>query len=143
MIEIIESEIDSAALLAAVNDPDAGANLLFVGTTRRVTGQRETSQLNYDCYREMAAKKLAEIRAQAMERWPLKAVHIVHRVGDVPVGAASLAVAVSSPHRAEAFQAAQWIIDTLKEIVPIWKQEVYSDGKKVWVHPGASPSSSQ
>ncbi len=141
MIEITKQEINATKLLEAIGDPDAGANVLFLGTTRRMTGDVETTELNYDCYTEMAEKKLHELETQARQRWPLKSMIIVHRVGNVPVGQASVAVAVSSPHRAEAFDSARWIIDTLKQVVPIWKQEILSDGRATWVHPGTEMQS--
>ncbi len=136
MIEIVEHQIDTNRLLTSVAHPDAGANLLFVGTTRRFTGELETTQLNYDCYRAMAQTKLQEISAEAQNRWQLTACNIVHRIGNVPVGEASLAVAISSAHRNEAFEAGKWVIETLKQVVPIWKQEVFKDGRTSWVHPG-------
>ena len=135
MIEIVEHPIDAQALLAAVQQDRAGAAVLFLGTTRQFTDGRETVRLDYECYQEMALKKLSELREQAMEKWPLEACGIVHRVGTVPVGEASVAIAVATPHRTEAFDAAKWIIDTLKQVVPIWKRENFSDGSKEWVHP--------
>jgi molybdopterin synthase catalytic subunit len=84
----------------------------------------------------MAQKKLAELEAEARQRWPLTGCAIVHRVGHVDLGAASVAIAVSSPHRQAAFAAGQWLIDTLKKVVPIWKKENWADGTSQWVHPG-------
>lgn len=136
MIEITEQPIDTAQVLAEMGSPRTGAVLLFLGTARRLTGEKETIQLNYDCYRSMALKKLGELCQEARGRWPLEQCRVVHRIGLVPAGEPSLAVAVSSPHRAEAFQAAGWLIDTIKQVVPIWKQEVWSDGSTTWVHPG-------
>ncbi len=135
MIKIVEHEIDTNQLLNSVSNPDAGANLLFVGTTRRFTGESETTQLNYDCYRAMAEKKLQELTSEAETRWQLTGCNIVHRIGNVSVGEASLAVAISSTHRDEAFEAGRWIIEKLKQVVPIWKQEVFNDGRTTWVHP--------
>jgi molybdopterin synthase catalytic subunit len=123
-------------LLSAVRSAAAGAIVLFVGTTREFTGERQTAALEYDCYEQMAEKKLAELEAQARERWPLVECAIVHRLGHVPLAETSVAIAVSSPHRQAAFEAGKWLIDTLKEVVPIWKQEQYADGTKEWVHPG-------
>ncbi len=84
----------------------------------------------------MAERKLAELESQARERWPLVECVIVHRLGQVPLAETSVAIAVSSPHRLAAFEAGQWLIDTLKQVVPIWKQEQYADGSTEWVHPG-------
>jgi molybdopterin synthase catalytic subunit len=136
MIDIINHKIDTEGVLAQVASPLAGAVVLFLGTTRELTGTRRTESLDYECYPEMARAKLAELEAQARERWPLVAVAIVHRVGHLEIGEASVAVAVSSAHRQAAFEAGRWLIDTLKEVVPIWKRENWSDGESQWVHPG-------
>jgi molybdopterin synthase catalytic subunit len=88
----------------------------------------------------MAEKKLAELEAEARRRWPLVGCLIVHRLGHLELGEASIAIAVSSPHRADAFAAGQWLIDTIKEVVPIWKRENWADGSSEWVHPGLKPN---
>jgi molybdopterin synthase catalytic subunit len=136
MIELTRNPIDPSAVLARVASHDAGAVVLFLGTTREFTRGRRTESLDYECYPEMAEKKLAELEAEALRRWPLVAVAIVHRLGHLALGEASVAIAVSSPHRQAAFEAGQWLIDTLKQEVPIWKQENWADGSKEWVHPG-------
>ncbi len=137
MIELTDGPIDTQSLLAQVTSPDAGAVVLFVGTTRQFTRGRETQRLIYDGYRAMALRQLHRIADQARVDWPLTDVAIAHRLGTVPLAEASVAVAVASPHRADAFAAAQWIMDTLKADVPIWKQEHWADGTTQWVHPGA------
>ncbi len=124
-------------MLAQVESPAAGAVLLFIGNTRAQTGGRATASLTYEAYAEMALAKLAELEATARQRWPLIEVAIEHRLGPVTVGEASVAIAVSSAHRAAAFAAGQWLIDTLKEVVPIWKCEHWADGQDEWVHPGS------
>lgn len=139
MIEIIQREIDTSALLAHVQSPLAGAVVLFMGTTREITGERETASLDYECYPEMAEQKLAELEQQAHAKWELISTAIVHRVGHVAIGEASVVVAVSSAHRVAAFEAGKWLIDTLKESVPIWKKENWKDGTCEWVHPGLEP----
>ena len=108
---------------------------MFLGTVRERTGQRQTESLDYECYREMAEKELAELEARATETWPLVECTIVHRLGHLEVGEASVAIAASSPHRRDAFQAAEWLIDQIKQSVPIWKKENYVDGTGKWVHP--------
>lgn len=141
MIQLTENAIDHQVALTAVANPNAGANLLFLGTTRQWTGDIETMELNYECYREMAEKELQKLCDEAKRRWDLLGVCVIHRLGVVPVGQASLAVAVSSAHRSPSFQAGEWLIETLKQVVPIWKQEVASSGQKEWVHPeqGGTP----
>lgn len=135
MVELTEKVIDVAKLLADVSSTQAGAVVLFLGTTREFTDGKQTLTLDYEAYGKMAEKKLAELEATARERWELVEVGVIHRLGNVPLGEASVAIAVSSPHRANAFEAGRWLIDTLKVDVPIWKQEHWSDGTTEWVHP--------
>lgn len=122
-------------MLQFVQRHEAGACNLFLGTTRQFTAGKETIRLEYECYRPMAEKKLHQLRHQAMERWGLVECAIVHRVGLVPVGEGSVAIAVSSLHRADSLAASEWLIDTLKQEVPIWKKENFSDGSQEWIHP--------
>jgi molybdopterin synthase catalytic subunit len=136
MIDLVTTAIDSSAVLEHVSSPEAGAVVLFLGTTRQFTAGRETESLDYECYADMARAKLAELEAEARRRWPIVECAIVHRVGHLEIGEASVAVAVSTAHRQAAFEAGQWLIDTLKQVVPIWKQENWSDGTTQWVHPG-------
>jgi molybdopterin synthase catalytic subunit len=140
MVELTPKPIDSARLLAAVGSPQAGAVVLFLGTVREFTGERQTAALNYECYPEMALRTMHDLEDQARARWPLAACAIVHRLGRLDLGDASVAVAVSSAHRQAAFEAGRWLIDELKRVVPIWKQEHWVDGTSEWVHPGLSNS---
>jgi molybdopterin synthase catalytic subunit len=135
MIELTNDPIDTATLLARVQTPAAGAVVLFLGTTREMTGGRRTQSLDYECYPEMANRKLSELETEARRRWPIVECQIVHRLGHLALGEASVAVAVSTPHRAESFEAGRWLIDTIKQEVPIWKRENWSDGTTDWVHP--------
>ena len=135
MTELTGHPIDVAAVIDGARCPAAGAVVLFLGTVREATGQRRTSSLEYECYAEMAEKKLAELEAEARARWPLEECTIVHRLGHLPVGETSVAIAVSAAHRRPAFEAGQWLIDRVKEVVPIWKKENYVDGTSDWVHP--------
>ena len=136
MIALTDKPIDTAALLAQVSSHEAGAIVLFLGTTREITAGRHTVSLDYECYPEMAEKKLVELEAEARRRWPLTGCQVVHRLGHLELGEASIAIAVSSSHRQDAFDAGKWLIDTIKEVVPIWKQENWADGTSEWVHPG-------
>jgi molybdopterin synthase catalytic subunit len=138
MVELTLKPIDASAILQRIVSPGAGATLLFLGTTREFTDGRRTLWLEYDCYPEMANAKLTELESEARRRWGLIDCTIVHRLGRVPIGDASVAVAVSASHRGEAFAAGQWLIDTLKTVVPIWKQEHWADGESEWVHPGVA-----
>ena len=136
MIALTREPIDPAAVLAQVASNEAGAVVLFLGTTREFTAGRRTASLDYECYPEMAEKQLAALEGEARSRWPITGCSIVHRLGRLELGETSIAIAVSSPHRAVAFEAGKWLIDTIKEVVPIWKQENWADGSSEWVHPG-------
>lgn len=138
MIEITSQPIDPAAVHRRLHSPEAGASVVFTGTTRRLTEGRETVELTYECYRELAERKLRELEVAARIRWSLVECVILHRLGVVPLGQASVVVGVSAAHREAAFAAARWLIDTLKEQVPIWKQEHWADGTREWIHPGMS-----
>jgi len=143
MIQLTDDKIDAGGLLESVRSNKAGAVVLFLGTTREFTDGRRTDSLDYECYPEMAHRKLAELEQEARRRWTLVECAIVHRLGHLELGESSVAVAVSSPHRQAAFEAGQWLIDTLKQIVPIWKQENWADGTSQWVHPGVDDSNAQ
>ena len=136
MIQLTHEPIDTETVLASVADHAAGAVVLFLGTTREFTDGRQTKSLDYECYAEMAEKRLQDLLHQAQQKWPIVKATIVHRLGSLGLGEASVAVAVSTPHRRDAFTAAQWIMDRLKEEVPIWKKENWADGTSDWVHPG-------
>jgi len=136
MIELTENPIDAAEVLGRVHSTRAGAEVLFVGTTRELTGGRRTASLDYECYPGMAEKKLAELEEAARQRFSIIECVIVHRLGHLEPGEASVVIAVSSAHRGEAFDAGRWLIDTLKQVVPIWKKENWTDGTSEWVHPG-------
>ena len=135
MIELTRKPIDSSAVLEAVYDVNAGAAVLFVGTVREITGDAVTASLQYDAYESMAVAQMQKLADQAKQRWGLKHAAIVHRIGHLELGDIAVAVAVSSAHRGPSFEAGQWLVDTLKQNVPIWKQEHYANGKVEWVHP--------
>jgi molybdopterin synthase catalytic subunit len=136
MIQLTDQPIDAAALVDRARHPHAGAVLLFLGTTRELTAGRQTVALDYEAYREMAEQKLAELEAEARRRWPVIECILVHRLGRVSPAEASVAIVVATPHRHDAFAAGEWLIDTLKRDVPIWKREQWADGTMEWVHPG-------
>jgi molybdopterin synthase catalytic subunit len=138
MIKLTDDPIDVQKVLALAQNPEVGAVVLFLGTTRQFTRGRETAQLKYEAYRNMAVRELERLEAEARGRWRLVECAIVHRLGLVPLAEASVAIAVSSPHRNDAFEAGRWLIDTLKETAPIWKQEHWADGSVEWVHPTVS-----
>ena len=134
IFRVVEHTIDTDALLADVGDPAAGGTTLFVGTTRNENEGRVVERLEYEAYEAMAVEEMRRIGDEIARRWQVVAVSMVHRVGVVPVGQASVAVAVSAAHREEAFAACRFGIDTLKATVPIWKKEYYQGGEH-WVGP--------
>ncbi len=141
MIELTQQAIDFSALTEAVRDHRAGAVVLFLGTVREFTGDIQTSWLEYEAFPEMAEAALNRLEAECRERFTVVGVAIAHRYGRLELGDVSVAVAVSSPHRAQAFDAGRWVIDTLKNTVPIWKKEHYTDGAAEWLHPESAPGS--
>jgi molybdopterin synthase catalytic subunit len=124
--------LDVGRILATVGDPEAGAQVVFVGTTRRTNAGRRVVRLEYEAHESMAIREMRRLGAEARRRWRLRKVAMVHRVGVVPVGEPSVVIAVSAGHRDDAFAAGRWLIDRLKEVVPIWKKERYRGGA-VWV----------
>ncbi len=131
-VALREEPLSLDALLARVRDPRAGAVVTFAGVTR------EVPSLEYEAYAEMALEQLRAVVAEAIERHGLCAAAAEHRVGTVPLSEASVLVAVSAPHRPEAFAGGREIIDRLKQLAPIWKREVEADGTAGWV-PGTRP----
>ena len=130
MVRLQREPIDLVALHAV--SPKDGALCLFVGVMRNENGGRPVLRLEYEAYEEMALPLMAEIEAEVKGRWPVTEVRMVHRLGPMAIGEASVAVAVAAPHRAEAFAACRYAIDTLKAKVPIWKKEFYADGS-LWL----------
>lgn len=136
MVRLTRDAIDGAKLSEAVRRDHCGAVVLFLGTVRDVTGDQVTVALDYEGYPAMAEKVLAEIEADVRGRWPVGELAIEHRLGRLDVGEVSVAIAVSCPHRAEAFDACRYAMDRVKELAPIWKKENWADGRTEWVHPG-------
>jgi len=135
MVKLTRDTIDYRALIEDVRRGDCGAVVTFLGTVRDLTGDRETVALDYEAYPDMAENKMAEIERDTRTRWPVGAMLIEHRLGHLEVGDISVAVAISCPHRQQAFEACRFAIDRLKELVPIWKKENWADGSTEWVHP--------
>lgn len=132
-IVVTEAPLDSAAIRAAALDPSAGAVVLFEGCARDSHEGRPVALLAYEAFVPMAEAELARLREEAMARFGLVRCLIHHRLGEVPLLEAAVVVAAASPHRREAFEAAAWIMDRIKERVPIWKRERYQDGAQTWV----------
>jgi len=137
MVRLTRDPIDHAALTEAVRVPGSGAVVTFLGTVRDLTGDEVTIALEYEAYPPMAERKMHEIADDIRARWPTGEIALIHRLGRLEVGEISVGVAVSAPHRADAFAACRYAIDRLKEVVPIWKKDL-APGKADWVHPGIS-----
>ena len=132
MIEITHDELDPESITSQVTHDAAGAVVTFLGNTRDHTGDRRVLFLEYEAYRPMADQQLARVAEEMGRRWELAGVAIAHRLGRLEVGEASLVVAVSAAHRKDAFEACQYSVDRIKQIVPIWKKEFF-EGGEVWV----------
>ena len=133
VVRITARAIDPAAVLESVRDPSAGGTVIFLGTVRKRSEGKKVERLEYQVYKAMAEKKMSELEAQVKSRWPVKKIAMVHRYGRLEVGEVSVAVAVSCEHRAEAFQACRFAIDTIKRSLPLWKKERFSGGEESWV----------
>jgi len=134
---LTDAAIDVAALEAAVAGSGHGALVTFVGRARdRADDGRAVLELEYEAYPEMAGTVLAEIAREAEERWPGSGVAVVHRVGLVPIGEVAVAIVTAAPHRSDAYEANRFVIEAIKERLPIWKRERFADGSE-WKRPGA------
>ena len=132
--DLTDDPIDTSFVLSTVVSASAGANVLFTGTTRQETEGVITDWLEYDAYKPLAERECVRLYEQAVSKFKIIKCSIVHRLGKVSVGEVSIAVAVSAVHRAEAFASASWLLDRIKEDVPVWKRQV-SDTQAFWVHP--------
>ena len=130
--EVVEAAIDLNAVVARVSAPRAGAVTTFLGVVRDNSLGRKVRYLLYEAYPPMALKEMEKIEAELRQRWTLEGVAISHRVGRLEIGEASVAIAVSSPHRLESIEACHYAIDRLKQTVPVWKKE-YWEGGEVWI----------
>ena len=132
MVEITDSPLDPESLTARVRKSSSGAVVTFLGTTRDTTEDRRVLHLEYEAYRPMADKKIAEIVEELCRRWGVEDAAIAHRIGRLDIGEISLVVAVAAPHRNESFEACQRAVDLIKQTVPIWKKEFF-EGGEVWI----------
>lgn len=132
MVEITHSTIDVQRILGIVTNPESGAIDVFIGTTRNNSEGRGVLSLLYEAYEPMALKVMAQLEDEARSRWHVHRIAVVHRLGVIDPAEASVVVAVSSAHRKEAFEACRFLIDRVKQDVPIWKKERYVDGTEEW-----------
>ncbi len=141
MIFLTDEPLVIAPLLAAVDHPSCGAVVNFCGIVRNHHQGRAVDHLEYEAYEPMAIAKLEQIRDEVRERWGTDRVAIAHRVGWLAIGDTAVAIAVAAPHRAEAFEACRYIMDRIKQDVPIFKRETWADGSSEWVGPEAEGAS--
>ncbi len=132
IIQVTRDKIDVTDLVAQLTKPDCGAILTFLGVVRDHADGHSVEEIDYTCYEEMATKELASVARKSMMKHGVKHVAVVHRIGLLKVGEASLGLVVASPHRVEGFACAQMLIDEMKKTVPIWKKEFGPDGTH-WV----------
>jgi molybdopterin synthase catalytic subunit len=135
---IVRDAIDTAGVLARIKHGEDGAAVMFEGVVRNQTRGRQTLYLEYEAYEEMALAEMEKLAEQALKQFAVRDVALVHRLGRLEIGEASVLIVVASAHRAAAFDACRWLIDTLKRTVPIWKKEYFEDGA-VWADGEAFP----
>lgn len=136
---LVHDPIDPGAVLARVGHPEDGAAVLFIGVVRNHAEGRAVRGMRYDAYEEMAVQVLGAIAQEASRALGTDRIAVVHRVGELSVGETSVAIAVSSPHRAEAYAASRYVIEEVKKRLPVWKKEHYTDGGELWVQ-GVTPT---
>jgi molybdopterin synthase catalytic subunit len=129
---LTRDKLDAAALIAEVASDGCGATAVFLGTVRSAPEDGPVTGIEYSAYPEMAEQEFARIIAEALGRWPMARIALRHRLGWVGLGEASIAIAVASPHRAEAYEASRYVIEETKKRVPIWKKEKLAAGTERW-----------
>jgi molybdopterin synthase catalytic subunit len=131
--QITNHPLDAAPLVTLVSAPDMGAVVTFAGVVRNNFGGRSTAYLEYEAFEPMAVTVLAQLAAEAQSQWNTGAIAIHHRIGRLAIGETAVLIVVAAPHRHEAFEAAEQIMDRIKQVAPIWKKEIWADGASEWV----------
>ena len=129
-MHLTRDPLDVGDLLAEVQSPERGGTCVFLGTVRNDAG---VTSIDYSAYESMAVEEIERILSEARERWPRSRVMLQHRLGVIPVGEASIAIAAAAPHRDEAFAACRYVIEEVKKRLPVWKKELRGDGSEQWV----------
>ncbi len=132
MTHLVTQRLSVDALLAEVQGPERGGTCVFLGTVR---SEEDVTGIEYSAYDQMAIAEIERMLGEARERWPETLVALQHRVGVIPVGEASIAIAAAAPHRDAAFAACRYVIEEVKKRLPIWKKELHADGSATWVDP--------
>ena len=133
MYTITTEKIEADALFEGILQPGYGAVVTFAGTVRDSTDGRRTLRLEYEAYAEMAEAKMREVGEEIHARWDIGDVAMIHRVGTLEIGEISILISVAAPHRKNAFEACSYAIDRVKQVVPVWKKEIWADGEREWV----------
>lgn len=129
---IQKEKIDVGAMIESTRNPESGALVTFQGTVRRYSGDVEVVSLHYEAYQEMAIRRMEKIISLARDKFGVEDINVIHRIGDMELTEDTVVICVSSAHRADAFSACRYVIDSIKEDVPIWKQDITSEGEKKW-----------
>lgn len=132
MFLLTRQPIDTRSIIVKLQKPEDGAVVVFEGVVRNNANDKSVRHLEYDAYEAMALKKIEEVGGRAKEKFDIRDIAIIHRLGHMEIGECSIAIVVASAHRGPAFDACRFAIDTIKKIVPIWKKEFYEDGE-VWI----------
>jgi molybdopterin synthase catalytic subunit len=130
---VTKETLDPTPLVAMVQSPDMGAVVTFAGVVRNNFGGRATAHLEYEAFESMAVSVLEQLAAEARAQWGTGPIAIHHRIGRLEIGETAVLIVVAAPHRHEAFEAAEQIMDRIKQVAPIWKKEIWADGASEWV----------
>ena len=141
-VALVDRPIDAASLIAEVSDESCGAASVFLGCVRNVNDGRAVTGIEYSAYRSMAEREMNSIAGEASERYGVSRLVLEHRLGELGLGEISVAVVIAHPHRGPSLDATRYVIEQLKQRVPIWKLELYADGAREWVGATESPASS-
>ena len=137
---LTRTPISLDALVAEVAQPACGGTCLFLGTVRDGPDEHGVTAIEYSAYEAMVDAEFGRLLADARDRWPEARIAVRHRLGTIPVGEASIAIVAAAPHRAQAFEACRYVIEGVKQRIPVWKKELRVDGTEVWVDPSGRPT---
>src|SRR6266536_284816 len=137
---LTRSQIALDTLLAEVSSPERGGTCVFLGTVRNGPAEDGVTAIEYSAYEAMVDAEFGRLVADARGRWPEARIAVRHRLGTIPAGEASIAIAAAAPHRAQAFEACRFVIEEVKRRIPVWKKELRADGSEVWVDPSGRPT---
>ena len=137
---LTRTPISLDSLLTEVADADCGGTCVFLGTVRNGPAERGVTAIEYSAYEDMVDVEFGRLLADARGRWPEARIAVRHRLGTIPVGEASIAIVAAAPHRVQAFEACRYVIEGVKQRIPVWKKELRMDGSEVWVDPAGRPT---